>query len=261
MSQLVAMAIVAGIIYWLGSVMIGYNMMEGFTWYPLLHGFIYGLMTGQMEQAIIIGATISTLYISTVAAGANTPADATAAGCITIPIALTSNLDVSTAVALAVTVGVLGNLLQPFQYNILGVCAHMGDKYAAEGNFRGIVNTNYIALAIVFLLRFPVAFAAVYFGAGFVEQLVAIMPVWLINGLNVAGGILPALGIAMTLRVINREKYLPLFLVGYFFVVIFGVSVLTASVIFISLIVFAMSFRDELVAETLGSDDDGDEED
>ena len=142
MNQVLVLAVTAGIIYWLGSVMVGYNMMEGFTWFPLMHAVIYGLITGQMTEAVIIGATISTLYISTVAAGANTPADSTAAGCITIPIALMSGLSVQTAVSLAVTVGVIGNLLQPIQYNLLGVCAHIGDTCAVNGDLRGIVRTN-----------------------------------------------------------------------------------------------------------------------
>lgn len=257
----IILAITAGIIYWLGSVMIGYNMMEGFTWYPLLHGFVYGLITGRMTEAIILGATMSTLYISTVAAGANTPADSTAAGCITIPIALMTDLSVEAAMSLAVTVGVLGNLIQPIQFNVLGVCAHIGDREAAKGNLRGIINTNYLALAIVFVLRFPVAFAAVYFGAGVVEALVEIIPEFLLHGLEVAGGVLPALGIAMTLRVINKERYLPLFLVGYFGVVVFGLSVLTAAVFSISIIAFIVLLGDELEKEKLALAMDDEEDD
>lgn len=255
-----ALAITAGIIYWLGSVMIGYNMMEGFTWFPLAHAVVYGLITGRMTDAVIIGATISTLYISTVAAGANTPSDSTAAGCITIPIALMSGLNVTTAVSLAVTIGVIGNLLQPIQYNMLGICAHAADRCASKGDLNGIIRTNYLALAIVFVLRFPVAFAAVYFGAPVVDSIVAIVPTWLIHGLEVAGGILPALGIAMTLRVINKEKYFPLFLIGYFIVVIFNLSVLTAAVFAISAIMFIVFLQDELAAEKAADLLDDDDE-
>lgn len=262
MNQVLILAVAAGIIYWLGSVMIGYNMMEGFTWFPLMHAVVYGLITGQMTEAVIIGAAISTLYISTVAAGANTPADSTAAGCITIPIALMSGLNVQTAVSLAVTVGVIGNLLQPIQYNLLGVCAHIGDKCAAEGDLKGIVRTNYLALAIVFVLRFPIAFAAVYYGASVIDTVVAVIPAWLSHGLEVAGGVLPALGIAMTLRVINKERYLPLFLIGYFVVVIFQMSVLTAAVFSISAIAFIMLLKDEMEKEkALALSDDDDDED
>lgn len=49
MNQVLVLAVTAGIIYWLGSVMVGYNMMEGFTWFPLMHAVIYGLITGQMK--------------------------------------------------------------------------------------------------------------------------------------------------------------------------------------------------------------------
>lgn len=256
MDQKIILAIVAGIIYWLGSVMIGYNMMEGFTWFPLLHGFIYGLITGEMTQCIILGATLSTLYISTVAAGANTPADSTAAGCITIPIAVMSNLDVQTALPLAVAVGIIGNLIQPFQYNILGVCAHIADKCAAKGDLKGIDNTNWLALAIVFVLRFPIAFAAVYYGADVITQVESILPEWVLNGLSAAGGILPALGIAMTLMVINKSQYLPLFFIGYFAVVIFGISVLTTAIFAICVILFILALKKEAEKEAADIDEE-----
>lgn len=224
------LAIVAGLLYWYGSQQIFYCFLEGFSWLPLMHAVVYGLITGRMTEAIIIGASISALYISLVAAGGNTPADCTAAGSIAIPLALMSNMDVATATALAVSVAVIGNLLQPIQFNIAGIFAHMADRYAAKGDYKGIVRTNFLFIIPVFLLRFPVAFAAVFFGAPFVDTLMNSMPEWLSNGLVVSGGILPALGIAVTLRIINKEQYIPLFLIGYFFVVIFSVSVLMAAI-------------------------------
>lgn len=67
----------------------------------------FGAITGQMTQAIIIGATISALYVSVVPAGNNTPADSCAAGAIAIPIALMSHMDVAAASALAVSVAII----------------------------------------------------------------------------------------------------------------------------------------------------------
>lgn len=257
------LAIVAGILYWYGSQNIFYCFMEGFSWLPLMHAVIYGLITGQMTQALIIGASISALYISLVAAGGNTPADCAAAGTIAIPLALMANMDVATATALAVSVAVIGNLLQPIQYNIAGAFAHLADRYAAEGNYNGIFRTNFLSIIPVFLIRFPVAFAAVYFGASFVEDLMASMPVWLSNGLVVAGGILPALGIAVTLRIINKEQYIPLFLIGYFFVGLFSLSTLAAAIFGVCGVVLytVLSVEREKEEQLAAADDDDDDDD
>ena len=78
------LALVAGVLYWYGSQNIFYCFMEGFSWLPLMHAVVYGAITGRMAEALIIGASISALYISLVAAGGNTPADCAAAGTIAI---------------------------------------------------------------------------------------------------------------------------------------------------------------------------------
>lgn len=261
MSMELILAIVAGLLYWYGSQQIFYCFLEGFSWLPLMHAVVFGAITGQMTEALIIGASISALYISLVAAGGNTPADCTAAGTIAIPLALLSNLDVATATALAVSVAVIGNLLQPIQYNISGMFAHMADKYALKGDYKGIFRTNFLCCIPVFLIRFPVAFSAVWFGSSFVDKMMNAMPEWLSNGLVVSGGILPALGIAVTLRIVDKEQYIPLFIMGYFFVVIFNISVLAAAIFGICGIVLYTVLalendKEAAVANVVDDDDD-----
>lgn len=258
------LALVAGVLYWFGHQMVGYCFLEAFSWMPLMHAFVYGLITGQMTEAMIIGSAISALYISLVAAGGNTPADCTAAGTIAIPIALMNNMDVTTAVTLAVSVAIVGNMLQPIQFNIAGAFAHIADRYAEKGDYNGIFRTNFLYWIPVFLLRAPVAFAAVYFGAGAIDSLMTAMPAWLLHGLEVAGGILPGLGLAVTLHIINRGRYIPLFLIGYYLVVIFGISTLTAAVFGIcGIVLFTVlsveKDQEKAVAVAAVADDDDDD--
>ena len=41
------------------------------------------------------------------------------------------------------------------------------------------------------------------------------LPEFVTNGLNVAGGVLPAVGFAMLLRVMMKAKYIPYFIAGF----------------------------------------------
>ena len=259
------LAIVSGLLYFFGSAQIGYCFAEGFAWMPLVQAVVFGAITGQMTQAIIIGATISALYVSVVPAGNNTPADSCAAGAIAIPIALMSHMDVAAASALAVSVAIIGNLLQPIQYNVNGVYAHMCDKHAANGDYEAIVRTCWMSLGSTFLIRFPIAFVVVYFGAGMVDKMMAAMPTWLSNGLTVSGGVLPALGIPVTLTVIDKRQYIPLFLFGYFFVVVMNLSVLAASILgicaVILYIVISLEDQNDIVTAIGVGDDDDDDDD
>lgn len=256
MESKLILAIVAGVMYWWGHQMVAYAWIDRFSWYPMIHAFVFGLLTGRMEECMIIGSAIAILYVSLVAAGGNMPADSTAAGTIAIPIALMNNYDVATAVALAATVAVLGNLLLPIQFNLMNIISHKADKHAALGDVKGVYRTNFLAWIIVFILRFPVAFATVYFGAEVIDVVMNLLPAWALNGLTVAGGILPALGIAATLFVINKPQYITIFLIGYFLVEIFGISLIGAAIFGIGGVVLYTVLSIEAQKESAAAADD-----
>lgn len=244
------LALIAGLLYSYGHSWLFYCFCEGFSWLPLMHGIVYGLITGDLTTGIIIGASISTLYISLVAAGGNTPADAVAAGAIAIPIALMAKMDVASAVALGMTVAIIGNFLQPIQYNINSIWVHRADRYAEEGNTKGIRRQVVWCVLSNAALRFPIAFCTVYFGTSVVDTVMNALPTWITHGLETAGGMLPALGIAMTLHIINKEKYFPFFILGYFLVVLSGLSILSAAVIGISAAVIITVVKAEMKEES-----------
>ena len=78
--------------------------------------------------------------------------------------------------------------------------AHKADAYAEQGNVKGIERCAVAyPLALGFLLRFPIVFAAIYLGADVVEKLLDVIPEWLTHGLSVTGSTLPALGFAITI--------------------------------------------------------------
>ena len=89
------------------------------------------------------------------------------------------------------------------------------------------------------------------------------MPEWISNGLTVSGGVLPALGIAVTLTVIDKNQYIPLFLFGYFFVVVMKLSILAASILgicaVILYVVISLEDQKDLVAVIGAGDDDDDD--
>lgn len=57
------------------------------------------------------------------------------------------------------------------------------------------------------------------------------MPALLTDGLKVASGILPAVGMAMLLKMMNLKKYWPFFLLGFVFAVYMKIDVLAISLI------------------------------
>ena len=56
------------------------------------------------------------------------------------------------------------------------------------------------------------------------QALVKAMPAWLTHGFEVAGGILPAVGFGLLLRVMFKAQYIPYLIAGFLFVCYIQVS-------------------------------------
>lgn len=242
---MLGVSIFTGIYYWIMKTDVGYGFTHAIR-QPLFSSVFIGLMMGNVTQAVIIGAAVQILYIGLVAAGSNLPADDCLAGLIAVPIALSAGLTTEQAIALAVPVGVLGVFLDQIRKTINVIWVHMADKYAEQGNAKGIVLCNVVYPTILsFFMRFPVPFLANMYGANAVQKFMNSVPVWLTEGFSVAGGLLPALGFALTLFVIGRKELMPLFFIGYFLVVVSGISVFEAAIFAICIILLIMTFSNK----------------
>lgn len=246
---MLGVSIFTGIYYWIMKTDVGYAFTHALR-QPLFASLFIGLIMGDLKQAIIIGAAVQILYIGLVAAGSNLPADDCLAGLIAIPIALSAGMTTAQAITLAVPVGVLGVFLDQLRKTINVIFVHMGDKCAEDGNARGIVVCNVLLPTILsFFMRFPVPFLANMYGANAVQNFMNSIPEWLTHGFSVAGGLLPALGFALTLFVIGKKELLPLFFIGYFLVIISKITVFEAAIFGICVILLIMAFTNKKAEE------------
>ena len=128
---------------------------------------------------------------------------------------------------------------------------HKADKYAEEGNERGIfLCGTWYPLAITFLIRFVPVFVLLSLGSDAVYAVLAVLPDWLTTGLSVAGGLLPAIGFAIILKSIGNAKLLPYFFIGFFAIQYLGISTMAAAIFgtCIALIAFFGSNEKEAAA-------------
>ncbi len=227
---MLGVAIFAGLYWWIMKTDVGYAFTHAIR-QPLFVALPIGLMMGELTNAIIIGAAVQLLYIGLVAAGSNLPADDCLAGLISIPIAIQAGLSPTVAIAIAVPVGLLGVFMDQLRKTVNVVFAHHADKCAEKGDVRGIKMCAIVYPTILsFFMRVPIPFLAVYFGADAVSRVMEIIPAWITTGFSVAGGLLPALGFALTIFVIGKKELIPWFFIGYFVVAVTGMSAFTAAI-------------------------------
>lgn len=224
-------AILCGLLYFIGTSRIGYGLSQGATDSPIFFGFIIGLMYGDVVQGLAIGASIQLVYLGLIAPGGNIPADEALAGIIAIPLALQTGMDIKLAVGIAVPFGVLGIFIDQLRRTTNAFWLHKADTYAANGDRSGIFRCATIyPLGVAFILRFVPVFLITYFGADAIQFILDKLPEWIITGLGVAGGILPAMGFALIILSIGKKQLMPYFFIGFFAVAFLGINTIAAAV-------------------------------
>ena len=160
----VLLAIICGILYFLAKSKIGYTLTTALG-SGIFIGFILGLYFNDLASGLIIGASIQLIYLGVIHTGGNEPSDGELASIIAIPIALQTGLDASAAVALAVPFGVLGIFLDQIRRTSNSIWVRKADRYAAEGNEKGIARCAFLYPAVfAFILRFVPVFIITLFG-------------------------------------------------------------------------------------------------
>lgn len=224
-------AVCMGLYYWFARLRFGYTF-SGMLLQPVCVAVVVGLLFGDMAQAMIIGAGVQLVYLGvTSTPGGNVPSDPALAACIAIPIALQTGMEPNLAVALAVPFGILGVFVDQIRRTTNAFWVHMADKYAEEANTKGIYRCAFLYPAILgFIIRFPIVFVATYYGEAVVSKVLDILPTWLTHSFEIMGGILPALGFAITIMVIGKKKLIPFFIMGFFAVKFLNINVMAAAI-------------------------------
>lgn len=227
----VIQAVLLGITYWLA---IGNLPFVG-LWSlqrPLVCGLITGIILGDPVQGAVIGATINLVYLGFMSAGGSMPADMGLAGILGTAYAIVGGLDTQTALALAVPVGILGTIVWYGRMTFDSVFVHIADKYIENEQYNKIWKANVLYPQILaFLLTVIPCSLAAYFGASYIQNVLVLLSGTVLEIFQIIGGLMPALGIGITLQYIFKGESRVFFFLGFILAVYSGLGLLTLGVI------------------------------
>ncbi|MGD0709154.1 MAG: PTS sugar transporter subunit IIC [Anaerolineaceae bacterium] len=182
---------------------------------PLIAGTVAGLVVGNVQMGMLIGGTLELMALGVYTYGGATIPDYQSGAILGTYFAVVNGNNFSTGLALAIPAALLLTQVDILNRFLNFVFVHRADAYAQAGDSKGFERMMVLYSHMIWgLSRGLPVFLAIAFG----QPLVAAVSTffnnypWINTGIKTVGGILPALGFAMLLKIMPVNKY-PAFLV------------------------------------------------
>ena len=179
----------------------GLDMFNGLTHMhrPVVLGPLVGLVLGDLHTGILTGGTLELVWMGLAPLAGAQPPNVIIGTIVGTAFAITTGVKPDVAVGVAVPFAVAVQMGITFLFSVMSGVMSRCDRMAENADTRGIERVNYLAL---------LALGTFYF-------LCAFLPQRLIDGLGVAGGIMPAIGFAVLLKIMMKNVYIPYFILGF----------------------------------------------
>lgn len=183
---------------------------------PIVTGALVGLALGDLETGLLVGASLELAFMGTITIGGALPPDVFTGGILGAAFAITTGSGVEGALALALPIATLALLVKNVLFIFArGAVTHKADKYAELGDDKGVARMHIVSNLVYSIPMAILVALSFHYGGSAVQQILDIIPDFIMRGLTVASGILPALGFAMLAKMILNKKVAPYFFLGF----------------------------------------------
>lgn len=232
---------------------------------PIVLAPLVGIILGDPAQGLVMGAALELIFLGVVSIGGATPSDANMGSVLGAAFAISLNQGVEIALALAVPIGLLLQMVKMLVYFFRATTMHKVETYAEEGRFDKIARLHWGHCAIYVTLYAVIAFSALYFGSEAIQSIVESIPEVVLTGLNNASQMLPAVGFALLMNMLWDKKLCVFLLFGFVLASYLQLPIIAVAIIALTIgvimVVQDMNNKNKAVAATVETATLSEEED
>ena len=194
---------------------------------PVVACTMTGIVLGDPTTGIILGGTLEMMALGWMNVGAAMAPDAALASTVSTVLVIVGHQSIGAGIALAVPLAAAGQVLTIFVRTITVFFQHLADKYAEEANMRGIEMCHVAGLLLQALrVAIPTVAIAMVAGTDVVNNALNSIPEVITRGLQVAGGFIVVVGYAMVINLMNAQKLMVYFFLGFLIAVFTDVNLI-----------------------------------
>ncbi len=206
---------------------------------PIVVSPLVGFAMGDLHNGLLIGATLELVFMGAIQIGGAVPPDVLVGAGLGTAFAIMNNSGPDIALTLALPIAIVAQSLKVIVFIIRSWFMDFAIKLAEDADIKGLHMLNIGGLLLQCLMYFTVAYMAIALGSNAVENIIKNIPTFIMNGLKVAGGLLPAVGFALLLQPLVNTKNIIYFILGFILVSFINIPIIgiTILAIFIAYVI------------------------
>lgn len=202
---------------------------------PVVTGCLVGLILGNVQQGLIIGAQLQMIWMGATGIGPTAQLDIGTGGTIGTAVALMTGTGAEVAIAFGLPVAVIMQFLNTLLLTGYSGLMNKADKLIDELKEKQIISIHFLCGFLTFLVYFSLTFIVMYYGNSAIEGIVATIPDWANNGLAAVSKVLPAMGFALLLNILFERDLVPYLILGFVMAAFLGMSMVSVAAVSIAL--------------------------
>ncbi|WP_286153944.1 PTS mannose/fructose/sorbose/N-acetylgalactosamine transporter subunit IIC [Sporofaciens musculi] len=258
-TEALLIGMIVGLANWLCNGIITRTQFDS----PLIVCPLVGIVMGDFQQGVILGAALQLLFIGAFSVGNAIPPNQSVASALAAAFAIKMGMGAEVALGLAMPIGIIAAMLQNIIFSLVSIPTRMIDNAAAQGNTRKIGTIFLLNGFFVWVVLLGGITALTYaFGVDAVQAAVNAIPQFVLDGMSAAAGIIPAVGIGLLLKMVYKGYLIPYFFLGYILAAYMGLPVLGIVLLGLVLVFVKMDFRGmKAAAGTITGDQEVEDDD
>lgn len=235
-----------------------------FLFRPIMIGTITGIILQDINTGLKAGAITELSYLGLLTIGGTVPPDPLMAGLMTTVIAIRSGVTAEAALGLSLPFALLMQWFVIAEQSLASINNKYLENALQEKNIHKFIRLIFLPDTCMTLGYAIVTFLSVYVAQDAITSFVTAFPEWLSNGFQIAGGILPAVGLGLLLTVMVNKENWPFLIIGFFAMTTLNIANVLPVALLATAVAYLIFLRDkkldkieELASNNYGGEQDG----
>ena len=178
---------------------------------PIVLCPLVGLVLGDLQSGLAIGASLELLFMGSISIGAYVPPNETVGGVLACAFAIQLGQGTEAAIALAMPIATLCLAIKNILNAALPILVDRADVFSGQGNLKGVYAMHFLIGLTGIIMAFLLCSLSFYLGADAIQGVLD----FVLAGFGVAANILPAMGFAMLGRLVLTKQLVPFYFLGF----------------------------------------------